>query len=101
MPAPDTPCANTYVYDLPSTETVDRLIVWYDARAAREGRLALSLDAEGLDIAADANRKRVAAYRQTSACLKALRERCCRPETEFRGHLQAKARPKAQVRAPP
>lgn len=97
----DTTPAEGFAYEIPPTVTIARLIAWYRDRAASDAGLALALDAQGLTTAADANRKRSHAYRLTMQCLEALRERCCEPETEFRGHLTAKGRPKAQVRAPP
>ncbi|WP_426313870.1 hypothetical protein ACN9MF_20365 [Methylobacterium fujisawaense] len=97
----DTTPAEGFAYDVPPAATIARLIAWYRDRAASDAGLALALDAQGLTTAADANRKRSHAYRLTMQCLEALRERCCEPETEFRGHLTAKSRPKAQVRAPP
>lgn len=97
----DTTPAEGFAYELPPAATIARLIEWYGARANSDAGLALALDAQGLATAAEANRKRSHAYRLTMQCLQALRERCCEPQTEFRGHLQAKARPKAQVRAPP
>lgn len=90
-----------YNYTVPPVATIDRLVRWYGDRAAADSKLALSLDAQNLTTAADANRKRATAYRQTVICLQALRERHCQAETEFRGHLQAQPRPKARVRAPP
>ena len=90
--------------DVPSVQTIDRLIRWHDKRAGNDGRLALSLEAEGLDIAAETNRQRALAHCQTATCLRVLRQRCHppeRPQREFRGHLTPKARPLAQVRAPP
>ena len=90
-----------FVYDVPAIATVDRLIRWHEKRAAEDGHLALSLEASDLPIAAETNRQRSAAHGQTAACLKALRERHCQPETEFRDHLKPKVRPTAQVRAPP
>lgn len=97
----DTTPAEGFDYDVPPVATIARLIAWYSDRAAFDAGLALALDAQGLTKAAEANRKRSHAYRLTMQCLKALRERCCEPETEFRGHLTSKTRPKAQVRAPP
>lgn len=91
-----------YEYEIPSQPTLDRLIRWHEARAGVDGRLALSLEAEGLEVAANTNRQRSVAHRQTAQCLKALRERHGEPPgAEFRGHLQATDRPKARVRAPP
>lgn len=86
--------------EMPAAAMLERLIRWHEKRAAADGRLALSLDAEGLNIAADTNRQRALAHRQTAVCLRALRPHC-RPETAFRGHLKSADRPKAQVRAPP
>ncbi|MCJ2132211.1 hypothetical protein [Methylobacterium sp. E-045] len=94
--------SDSYVYDVPPEPAIDRLIRWHEGRAGVDGRLALSLEAEGLDVAATANRQRATAHRQTAQCLKALRERhCVPPGSEFRGHLQSTPRPKARVRAPP
>lgn len=93
--------SETFTYDVPSTASVDRLIRWHEKRACDDGRLALSLEAEGLPIAAETNRQRSLAHRQTAACLKALRERHCEPETEFRGHLTPKPLSMAQIRQPP
>ncbi|MCJ2127988.1 hypothetical protein [Methylobacterium sp. E-045] len=92
---------DAYVYDIPSEQALDRLIRWHDRRANGDSRLALGLEAEGLDKAADTNRQRSAAHRQTATYLKAFRERQMPPKAEFRDHLKATARPKARVRAPP
>ncbi|MCJ2034528.1 hypothetical protein [Methylobacterium sp. J-068] len=93
--------AEPYTYDVPAIAAVDRLIRWHEKRAAADGRLALSLEAENLLIAAETNRQRAAAHGQTVACLKAFRERCCQPEKEFRGHLKQEVRLRVQIRAPP
>ncbi|MCC0809067.1 hypothetical protein FPV16_23180 [Methylobacterium sp. W2] len=91
-----------YEYEIPPQPTLDRLIRWHERRANADARLALGLEAEGLDVAADTNRQRATAHRQTAQCLKAFRERHGEPPgAEFRGHLQAADRPKARVRAPP
>ncbi|KQT17712.1 hypothetical protein ASG40_16965 [Methylobacterium sp. Leaf399] len=90
-----------FAYDVPSAASLDRLIRWHEKRAAEDGRLALNLDADDLPVAAETNRQRSSAHRQTAVCLKALRERHCPPDAEFRGHLNLKPRPKAQIRAPP
>ncbi|GJD88209.1 hypothetical protein BHAOGJBA_1722 [Methylobacterium hispanicum] len=91
--------------DVPPVQMIDRLIRWHEKRAANDGRLALSCEAEGLTIAAETNRQRALAHRQTATCLRLLRQRCGEPETApqsaFRGHLKPKARSRAEVRAPP
>ncbi|WP_182179280.1 hypothetical protein [Methylobacterium radiotolerans] len=97
----DTTPAEGFAYDVPPVATVARLISWFKDRACADEGMAIALDSQDLPVAAEANRRRAKAYRATVMCLEALRERCCEPETEFRGHLTAKSRPKAQVRAPP
>lgn len=57
--------AEPYTYDVPAIAAVDRLIRWHEKRAAADGRLALSLEAENLPIAAETNRQRAAAHGQT------------------------------------
>ena len=93
--------AEPFLYDVPPIASVDRLIRWHEKRAAADGRLALSLEADDLPIAAETNRQRAAAHRETAACLKAFRERCCQPQTEFREHLKPQVRLRVQIRAPP
>ncbi|KQO76448.1 hypothetical protein [Methylobacterium sp. Leaf88] len=93
--------AEPFVYDVPPTASIDRLIRWHEKRAAQDGRLALSLEAEDLPIAAETNRQRAAAHRETAACLEAFRERCCETPAEFRGHLKPEVRLRVQIRAPP
>lgn len=90
--------------DVPSAQTIDRLLRWHEKRAAQDGRLALSLEAEGLATAAETNRQRALAHRQTATCLRVLRQRCCPAagaQREFRAHLKPKAPSRAEVRAPP
>ncbi len=80
---------------------LDQLIRWYDAQAGSEDRLAAELAGTGLTEAAERNRARARAHRDTVLALSLLQQEPDAPVTEFRGHLTSKERPRAQVRAPP
>ncbi|MFY9292709.1 MAG: hypothetical protein WAP03_18745 [Methylorubrum rhodinum] len=87
--------------DLPAVDQarLERLLRWHEGIARRDGSLALSLEAEGLEEAARRNRLRAEAHRETVQLLSRLRPAQTGPATAFRGHLPTA--PKARIRAPP
>ncbi|MFH6783582.1 MULTISPECIES: hypothetical protein [Methylobacterium] len=96
-------CAITIlVSDRPiSGPRLDQLIRWYDAQARSEEQLADALATSDLTEAAQKNRARARAHRDTVLALSLLQPAPEPPVTEFRAHLTTKERPRAQVRAPP
>jgi hypothetical protein len=87
--------------DLPVQSRLAALIHFHDGMA-RSSRVT---EAECLETdlseAARRNRARAAAYRETAELLQALLLAAYPVPAEFRGHLETKAKPRAEIRAPP